>query len=196
MTQYFDEQPNVASDTKVVDVALSDVAFTMLTDRGVFSHGHLDTGTSLLLRAAPAPSKSGDLLDIGCGTGAIALTMALRSPDATVWATDVNDRARQLTSSNAARNKVDNVNVAGPDEVPADVRFTTIWSNPPIRIGKAALHELLQRWLPRLTDDGCAVLVVQKHLGADSLQRWLVTEGFQCDRLASRAGFRLLQCRR
>ena len=196
MTQYFDEQPNVASDTKVVDVALSDVAFTMLTDRGVFSHGHLDTGTSLLLRAAPAPSKSGDLLDIGCGTGAIALTMALRSPDATVWATDVNDRARQLTSSNAARNKLDNVNVAGPDEVPADVRFTTIWSNPPIRIGKAALHELLQRWLPRLTDDGCAVLVVQKHLGADSLQRWLVTEGFQCDRLASRAGFRLLQCRR
>ena len=195
MTQYFDEQPNVASDTKVVDVALSDVAFTMLTDRGVFSHGHLDTGTSLLIRAAPAPSKSGDLLDIGCGTGAIALAMALRSPDATVWATDVNDRARQLTSSNAERNEIDNVNVVGPDEVPADVRFTTIWSNPPIRIGKAALHELLQRWLPRLTDDGQAVLVVQKHLGADSLQRWLVSEGFECDRLASRAGFRLLEVR-
>ncbi len=195
MTQYFDEQPNVASDTKVVDVALSDVAFTMLTDRGVFSHGHLDTGTSLLIRAAPAPSKSGDLLDIGCGTGAIALAMALRSPDATVWATDVNDRARQLTSSNAERNEIDNVNVVGPDEVPANVRFTTIWSNPPIRIGKAALHQLLQRWLPRLTDDGQAVLVVQKHLGADSLQRWLVSEGFECDRLASRAGFRLLEVR-
>jgi 16S rRNA G1207 methylase RsmC len=195
VTQYFDEQPNVASDTKVVDVALSDVAFTMLTDRGVFSHGYLDTGTSLLLRAAPAPSKRGDLLDIGCGTGAIALAMALRSPTATVWATDVNDRARQLTSGNAERNEIDNVNVVGPDEVPADVRFTTIWSNPPIRIGKAALHELMRRWLPRLTDDGCAVLVVQKHLGADSLQRWLVSEGFECDRLTSKAGFRLLEVR-
>jgi 16S rRNA G1207 methylase RsmC len=195
VTQYFDEQPNVTSDTKVVDVALSDVAFTMLTDRGVFSHGHLDTGTSLLLRAAPPPSLTGDLLDIGCGTGAIALTMALRSPTATVWATDVNDRARQLTASNAVRNGIGNVNVVGPDEVPAGVRFTTIWSNPPIRIGKAALHELLQRWLPRLADDGCAVLVVQKHLGADSLHRWLIGEGFGCERLTSRAGFRLLEVR-
>ena len=195
MSQYFDEQPSVTSNTKVVDVALSDVAFTMVTDRGVFSHGHLDAGTSLLLRAAPPPNPTGNLLDIGCGTGAIAVTLALRSPAATVWATDVNDRARHLTAGNAERNSVDNIRVVEPDDVPADVRFTTIWSNPPIRIGKAALHDLLQRWLPRLTDDGRAVLVVQKHLGADSLQRWLISEGFECDRLTSRAGFRLLEVR-
>ena len=103
--------------------------------------------------------------------------------------------AAKIRIKNAERNEIDNVRVVGPDEVPADVRFTTIWSNPPIRIGKAALHELMRRWLPRLTDDGCAVLVVQKHLGADSLQRWLVSEGFECDRLTSRAGFRLLEVR-
>jgi len=192
VTHYFDEEPAVASDVAVVDVALPDVAFTMTTDRGVFSHGHLDTGTSLLLREAPAPAAAGDLLDLGCGSGAIALTMALRSPSARVWAVDVNARALELTAANAARNGLV-IQTAIPDDVPDDVRFTTIWSNPPIRIGKPQLQRLLLRWLSRLTDDGTAVLVVQKHLGADSLQRWLGEQGYETERITSKAGYRLLQ---
>ena len=192
MTHYFDEEPAVASDVAVVDVALPDVAFTMTTDRGVFSHGHLDTGTSLLLREAPAPAAAGDLLDLGCGSGAIALTMALRSPSARVWAVDVNARALELTAANAARNGLV-IQTAIPDDVPDDVRFTTIWSNPPIRIGKPQLQRLLLRWLSRLTDDGTAVLVVQKHLGADSLHRWLSEQGYETERITSKAGYRLLQ---
>ncbi len=193
MSHYFDEQPTTSSAEVVVDVALPDVAFTLRTDRGVFSHGRLDTGTSLLLRNAPRPAPSGDLLDLGCGSGAIATTLALRSPDATVWAVDVNERARELTAANAATAGCRNVRPVGPDEVPDDVRFRTIWSNPPIRIGKPALHALLLRWLPRLSADGEAILVVQKHLGADSLQRWLVAEGLPTERIASRAGYRLLR---
>ncbi len=193
MSHYFDEQPSVGSDVRTVDVALPDIAFSMETDRGVFSHGHVDTGTALLLREAPTPPRSGDLLDLGCGSGAITLTLALRSPAATVWALDTNERARALTASNAQGAGVDNVRVCAPHEVPADVRFDTIWSNPPIRIGKAALRDLLVGWLDRLTDDGVAVLVVQKHLGADSLHRWLDGEGFSTRRRASRAGFRLLE---
>lgn len=194
MSHYFDEQPSVRSDVRTVDVALPDVAFTMETDRGVFSHGHVDTGTALLLREAPAPAASGDLLDLGCGSGAIAITLALRSPDATVWAVDTNERALALTSRNAARAGADNLRACAPHDVPADLRFGTIWSNPPIRIGKPAMRELLGGWLGRLTDDGTAVLVVQKHLGADSLHRWLDGQGFRTERRASRAGFRLLEC--
>jgi 16S rRNA G1207 methylase RsmC len=190
---YSDEQPVVGSSIESVDVALTDVGFTMLTDRGVFSRGHLDTGTAFLLRGSPAPATTGDLLDLGCGTGAIALTMALRSPEATVWAIDVNDRARELTRLNAERNAITNIRVASPDEVPDSIRFATIWSNPPIRIGKRALHDLLLSWLAQLDDDGEAILVVQKHLGADSLQRWLVDAGFPTERRASRGGFRLLR---
>ena len=193
MTHYFDERPGVSSSTVVVDVALSDVAFTMLTDHGVFSRGHVDTGTSLLLREAPAPAGHGHVLDLGCGSGAIALTLALRAPSTTVWAVDVNERARELTASNAARNDIGNIRVVAPDQVPDELRFATIWSNPPIRIGKQALHDLLLHWLGRLDDDGQAILVVQKHLGADSLQRWLTDQGFPTDRVASRAGFRLLR---
>ena len=193
--QYFDEDPTVASAPVIVDVTLPDTAFTMETDRGVFSHGHLDTATSMLLRADLPIASSGDLLDLGCGAGPIALTMARRSPDATVWALDVNARARELCTRNAERNALTNIRVVSPDEVPAGVHFATIWSNPPIRIGKAALHELLERWLARLDTAGSASLVVQKHLGADSLQRWLVELGYRCDRVGSKAGFRLFTVR-
>lgn len=192
-SHYFDERPGVASATEVVDVVVPGVAFSLVTDRGVFSHGHLDTGTAVLLREAPAPPPNGTFLDLGCGAGPIALTLAMRSPDATVWAVDVNDRARQLTAANAARNGIGNVRVAAPPDVPADVRFGLIWSNPPIRIGKSALHELLLTWLGRMAPGGEAVLVVQKHLGADSLQRWLVGEGHPTTRIASHAGFRVLR---
>jgi 16S rRNA (guanine1207-N2)-methyltransferase len=192
---YFDDDPDAPSSPVLVDVTLPDTAFVMETDRGVFSRGHLDTATSMLLRADLPIAASGDLLDLGCGAGPIALTMARRSPDATVWAVDVNVRARELCRRNAERNALTNIRVASPDDVPADVRFATIWSNPPIRIGKPALHELLGTWLARLDVDGSASLVVQKHLGADSLQRWLIELGYRCDRVASKAGFRLLTVR-
>jgi 16S rRNA (guanine1207-N2)-methyltransferase len=190
--QYFEQQPTVASDPVVVDVSLPDVAFTMETDRGVFSRGHLDTASSILLRAGLPLAPHGDLLDLGCGAGPIALTMALRAPGATVWAVDVNARARELCARNAERNRLANVVVAPPEDVPDQLRFGTVWSNPPIRIGKPALHALLLDWLGRLASDGTAALVVQKHLGADSLQRWLTEHGFPTERMASRAGFRLL----
>jgi len=189
--QYFDDDPTVASEPVMVDVTLPDTAFVMETDRGVFSRGHLDTATSLLLRAALPIAPSGDLLDLGCGAGPIALTMARRSPGATVWAVDVNTRARELCARNAERNALSNIRVVAPDEVPAALRFATIWSNPPIRIGKTALHELLERWLGRLDATGSASLVVQKHLGADSLQRWLIGLGYRCERIASKAGHRV-----
>jgi 16S rRNA G1207 methylase RsmC len=161
----------------------------------VFSRDGVDAGTKLLLLEAPAPSPAGDLLDLGCGYGPIAVTLARRAPAATVWAVDVNRRALALAAANATRAGATNVRVAEPDEVPAEIRFATIWSNPPIRIGKDALHELLERWLARLAPDGCAVLVVQKHLGADSLVRWLESSGHPTSRLQSRMGYRLLGVR-
>ena len=191
-SQYFDPNPDVGSAPREFLVALPDTSLRITTDRGVFSHGSLDTGTRVLLLGAPSPPAAGDLLDLGCGAGPIALTLARRAPDAVVWAVDVNERARALCAANAAANGITNVLVAAPDDVPADIRFATIWSNPPIRIGKPALHQLLRTWLPRLQPDGEAVLVVQKHLGADSLAAWLGAEGYDVVRLVSRAGFRLL----
>jgi 16S rRNA (guanine1207-N2)-methyltransferase len=189
---YFDDDPTVRSDPVVIDVLLPDTAFVLETDRGVFSRGHVDTGTNLLMRAALPLASTGHLLDLGAGAGPIALTMARRSPGATVWAVDVNSRARDLCARNAKRNGITNIRAVRPDEVPPEIRFASIWSNPPVRIGKPAMRALLLEWLGRLDDDGVATLVVQKHLGADSLQRWLKFEGHPTERIASKAGFRLL----
>jgi 16S rRNA (guanine1207-N2)-methyltransferase len=188
---YFEPSPASASAEEVVEVRLPDLAFSLRTDRGVFSHGHLDAGTAVLLRAAPPPPPTGVGLDLGCGAGPIALAMALRAPGLRVWAVDVNERARDLCAANARDNGVA-VTVAAPDVVPADLRFDVIWSNPPIRVGKAALHELLLTWLSRLAPGGRAVLVVHKHLGADSLHRWLDEQGYPTQRLASSKGYRIL----
>ena len=195
-SHYFDEEPTTGSSPRDVQLLLPDVQLSLATDRGVFGYDRIDVGTKLLLFEAPPPAASGNLLDIGCGTGAIALTMARRSPAAIVWAIDVNDRARELCRANAARNGITNVTVCSPDDVPADIGFRTIWSNPAIRIGKPALHAMLLRWFSRLTPatngSGEAVLVVHKHLGSDSLHAWLVAEGYPTTRLASSAGYRIL----
>ena len=161
----------------------------------MFSADRLDPGTAILLRKAPlpGPDTTGDLLDLGCGYGPIALTLAVRCPRATVWAVDINERARELCAANAEAAGLTNVRVVAPEDVPEDVRFAAIWSNPPIRIGKQALHELLLQWLPRLADGGVALMVVQKNLGSDSLQRWLTEQGWPTERLTSRNAFRLLR---
>lgn len=196
-SQYFAPEPTAASRSAQVRLTLPDVVLTLRTDRGVFSPGHVDPGTKALLLDAAAPTDgAADLLDLGCGYGPIALTLACRAPAATVWALDVNARARALCEANAATAGLTNVRVVAPDDVPDHVRFAGIWSNPPIRVGKAALHLLLARWLDRLVEGGTAWLVVHKNLGSDSLGRWLAESGHVTRRVSSRAGYRVLEVSR
>ncbi|GAB3680179.1 class I SAM-dependent methyltransferase [Angustibacter aerolatus] len=194
MEHYFTAEPASAAQRRALRVRLDQHDLTLETASGVFSPDRLDTGTQVLLRAVPDPPASGHLLDVGCGWGAVALTMALRSPGATVHAVDVNERALDLTRRNADAAGV-RVSAALPDDVPDDLRFAALWSNPPIRVGKPALHELLLRWLPRLDAGGSAYLVVQKNLGSDSLQRWLAEQlpDHDVTRFASDRGFRVLR---
>jgi 16S rRNA (guanine1207-N2)-methyltransferase len=194
---YFEPEPATPSRRRQVDLVLPDVTLRLSTDRGVFAAGAVDPGTKrLLLDGLPLPEGATDLLDLGCGYGPIALTMAKRALHATVWAVDVNRRALALCAENAKANDVRNVRAVAPDEVPGDVRFDAILSNPPIRIGKQALHEMLVRWLERLAPGGFALLVVQHHLGSDSLARWLDANGWPTRRVSSRAGYRLLEVTR
>jgi 16S rRNA (guanine1207-N2)-methyltransferase len=194
MGHYFDEQPGAPSMPRDVELRLPDMTVTITTDRGVFGYGQVDPGSKLLLLKAPPLPQAGNLLDVGSGSGMLAIPMARRAGAARVWAIDVNARARELCAANAKANQVE-IEVAAPDDVPGDLLFDCIWSNPPIRIGKPALHDLLTTWLSRLVPGGYAVLVVHKHLGGDSLHRWLVEQGFPTDRLASSSGYRILVSR-
>ncbi len=203
---YFTARPASSAERRAITVSISGSDATLETAPGVFSPDHIDLGTRVLLRAVPAP-PAGDLLDLGCGWGPIALTLASLRPDARVWAVDVNERALDLTRANATRLAASRplapVTAALPTDLPGDLAFDAIWSNPPIRVGKDALHALLETWLPRLRPGGEAYLVVQRNLGADSLARWLAEwrdgDGRPLgwvERVASAKGFRVLRVRR
>ena len=193
MGQYFDAEPTIASAAKTIDLFLPDLSLELMTDRGVFSGDRIDPGTKILLSEGPAAIPTDELiLDIGTGYGPITCALAKRNPQATVWGVEINERARSLCVENAKHNGLDNLEVRSPEEVPGNLQFDRIWSNPPIRIGKTQLHQLLLQWLPRLQPLGSAHLVVQKHLGADSLHRWLQNQGFIVERRCSRKAYRVL----
>jgi 16S rRNA (guanine1207-N2)-methyltransferase len=192
---YFSAEPVVATRPRNVTVHLPDQSIELRTDRGVFSLAGLDPGTAVLLQGVPAPPAGATLLDLGCGHGVVAITMARRAPRARVIAVDVNSRALELTRANAAANGVENLEVCLPGEVSPDLRFDAIYSNPPIRVGRPALLELLATWLARLAPAGHAYLVVQRHLGADSLAERLRSQGYEVLRMGSKRGYRLLDVR-
>lgn len=193
-SHYFDQTPTARHSRRTVALNLPDLHAELITDRGVFSPDRIDPGTRILLtEGPPLPTGASDLLDIGCGYGPIAVSLARRAPEATIWAVDVNERALDLCRENATRLALPNIRVLPPEEVPSDLRFDAAWSNPPIRIGKSALHDLLLGWLERMRPGAQLVMVVHKHLGADSLQRWLTAHEHPTERLTSRGGYRILR---
>ncbi len=192
MAHYF-QTPDSAVELRTIRATIWGEEFEFTTANGVFSATRLDLGTSVLLREVPPPVHAGRVLDLGCGFGPIGVSIAKHCPTTFVDAVDVNDRALELTRMNARRHGVaDRVNAGRPEGFATAV-YDEIWSNPPIRIGKAALHEMLATWIPRLTRDGVAWLVVGKNLGSDSLQRWLNDQGFNTVKHASAKGFRVLK---
>jgi len=111
----------------------------------------------------------------------------------------VNERALDLVRRNAQALGLENVNAVKPEDVPDDLAFITIRSNPPIRVGKDELHGMLLRWLPRLEPGSDAWLVVQRNLGSDSLHRWLdgaLPGDFSVLRAATNKGYRVLRVKR
>jgi 16S rRNA G1207 methylase RsmC len=193
---YFSAEPGSADVRRTVEARIWGREYTFTTATGVFSRDRLDIGTSVLLREVDPPTGSGTFLDLGTGYGPIACALAADT-DATVWAVDVNTRALELTAENAkAAGVADQVHPALPDDVPADLQFDQIWSNPAIHIGKPELHKMLLHWLNRLAPDGVAWFVVGKNLGGDSLQRWMTEQGYPCKRVGSAKGFRVLRATR
>ena len=193
---YFSTRPASPTETHTVRLTTHTGSHDLTTASGTFSPTRIDPGTRLLLMEAPRPPAGSHILDLGCGYGPISVALAAADPSVSVTAIDVNERALELCRANAASLGLANIDVGDPTDMAPDVTFDQLWSNPPIRIGKQALHDLLATWLDRLEPTGVAYLVVNKHLGSDSLSRWLETSGWAVTRLASRQGYRILEVRR
>ena len=196
---YFASSPEGPLVTREITVNLNGNKNQVLTAGGIFSPEHIDQGTQVLLTHIEAANPTGTFLDIGCGWGPIALALALHSPKAKIYAIDVNERSLQLTQLNADKLGITNIIVCKPEDVPEKILFDEIWSNPPIRVGKKVLHEILNLWIKKLAKGGTARLVVQKNLGSDSLHKWLLEEfspEFESTRIDSSKTFRVLKVSR
>jgi 16S rRNA (guanine1207-N2)-methyltransferase len=199
---YFTGSPRSHGLRHAYTFTVNNDTFDIHTDAGIFSGDRLDKGTAVLLDAYRAgklvlPTElHGDVIDLGCGAGPLALVLAHHYTSAQVWAVDVNDQAVQACRHNARINNCPNVVAGSPDYVPSDTRFSVLWSNPPIRIGKEQLHSLMITWLSRLAPDGVAHVVINKNLGGDSFAAWLTAQHFRVSRVASSKGFRVLEITR
>ena len=170
---YFSEQPQTDAKTHSVEFELEGTVFNLTAASGTFSSTRLDSGTRVLLKESALFPDSGTVLDIGCGWGPISLAVATLRPETEVFGLDVNSRSLELAQANAAALKLKNFKAVRAEQIPNELLFDGIWSNPPIRVGKAVLHQLMQTWIPRLKPGASAMLVVQKQLGAESFQKWL-----------------------
>lgn len=195
---YFSETPDSPATLREITFEVGEREFAVQAARGTFSASRLDPGTTVLLGKHAEFPTEGNVLDLGCGWGPISLAIASLSPQVTVWALDVNSRSLELAKKNAERLGLENVKTVTAQQIPEEILFDAIWSNPPIRIGKEALHDLLKTWLPRLARGGRAMLVVQKQLGADSLLAWIQSEfpELVASRFSTDKGFRVLEITR
>ncbi len=168
MEHYFINNNDLKSEIKEFKVKFNNQEFTFKTDNGVFSKGELDYGTYLLISNILKEDLSGYGLDLGCGYGAIGIIVS-KLKDVKMDMIDINKRAIHLTNMNIKSNKALNSKTFINDGlVGLDKKYDFIISNPPIRVGKVKLYELLEACLNHLKKDGTLYIVIRKEQGAKS----------------------------
>ena len=191
---YFSSDPAAPKKTVSVLIQVGGKEIEIEAASGTFSSSRLDAGTAVLLKHDEHFPKDGNVLDIGCGWGPIGLSIASVSKSSKVFGIDINQRSIEQSNLNSSNLGLTNYSAMHSRELPSDLRFSAIWSNPPIRVGKKVLHELMETYIPRLEPGGRAMLVVQKNLGADSFQRWLSSRFPEAEvtRVSTDKGYRVI----
>lgn len=190
---YYSENPESARDTRLHEVSALGLSMQFYTDAGVFSKTGLDEGSALLLESLPA--LSGRVLDLGCGWGALGVTLAVKYQNAQFLLSDVNARAVELSAQNILKNRAENARAICSDGFEhIEGAFDFIVTNPPIRAGKKVIYAMFETSYQRLNRGGALFLVIRKQQGAESAQNYLRSLGFFVERVARDKGFWILKC--
>lgn len=194
--QYFENNKDLISEPKEITYYYRGKTINLTSDNGVFSKDSVDFGSSLMLKSITEFDKK-TILDVGCGYGVIGITLAIFNPEATVTMVDVNLRALELSRSNALKNGVNNVVIKESFAYQnIDGKFDMIVTNPPIRAGKAVVHEILEGSFEHLNDDGVLYVVIQKKQGAESAVKKLQTLYTVVDKITQDKGYWILKCKK
>ncbi len=169
---YYTDNPTSLSHKRPFNLAFLGHEMTFYTDAGVFSKDELDKGTALLLEHLPP--LTGSALDLGCGWGAIGVTLLKLNPALSVTMVDINQRAVELSKENLRLNRV-SAHVLQSDGLHAlnGMAFDTVITNPPIRAGKPVIYDMFEKSHLHLNEGGSLYIVIRKQQGADSAIRFL-----------------------
>ena len=191
---YFTASPGSEHRYAEAEYAYRGETLRFLTDAGVFSRGEVDFGTNALLRALP-DGMAGRVLDLGCGWGAVGVSLGKKYPACRIVMSDVNERALDLAQKNAAANGVraDAVQSDGLEHV--DGLFDYILTNPPIRAGKQVIYRLFAESAHKLSENGALYLVIRRQQGAESALKYLKTVFGQVETVEKSGGFWVIRCR-
>jgi len=194
MSHYFTNNENEKSNEEKFQVEVLGEKFEFITDIGVFSKGELDDASRLLIETFDKLALSGDILDVGCGYGAIGIALAAKRPNDHVHMIDVNLRAIDLAKRNAKLNGINNIHVYESNCYQnVDTEFANIVSNPPIRAGKKVVHQILEEAFHYLEDEGTLTIVIGKQHGAASSEKKMLEVFGNVKRIERRKGFWVLQ---
>lgn len=192
---YYSEKPDLAHDFVEWDFELKGSRFHFVTDSGVFSRGTVDYGSRVLVEHfTDADLPTGPLLDVGCGYGPIGLSLQ-KATGRQVEMIDINERAVDLAQKNAQRNQITAVDIH-QSNLYQDVHlapYAAIVSNPPIRAGKAVVHEILAGAWDLLLSGGSLTVVIQKKQGAPSAKKKMQEVFGNCEILAKDKGYYILR---
>ncbi len=192
MAHYFTNEENLKSEIEKVIAEINGIPFYFYTDNGVFSKGELDFGTELLLKNFKYDNPNNKtLLDIGCGCGPIGIYASHLG--FTVDMSDVNKRAIHLSKMSLKEQNL-NANVFESDAYKNITnKYDYIVSNPPIRVGKEKLYEIVMNAKEHLKDGGSLWIVVRKQQGAESMLRDMKNAYKTVEVIAKKKGFFIIK---
>ncbi|NLU35688.1 MAG: class I SAM-dependent methyltransferase [Clostridiales bacterium] len=192
MEHYYSQKPKSSHDVKCIPFSIKDIKLEFYTDASVFSKNKVDYGSEVLIRTLP--DLSGKVLDLGCGYGAIGISLAKLNPNAHITMVDINERAVELAVRNIEQNQIKNAAAFVSDGYQQIYdRFHTIVSNPPIRAGKKIIYPLFEQSKDFLVPGGCLYLVIQKKQGAKSAADKLRAVFGNCEVINKKGGYWILK---
>ncbi|MBD3186661.1 methyltransferase [Candidatus Bathyarchaeota archaeon] len=199
---YFTKHPKSRKKARKVQFRIADRAFCFFTSTGVFSFGHVDKGSEVLVRQILAleDMNAKMVLDLGCGYGFIGIVLSSLFPTCKMFMVDLNKRATSLARKNVDVNNISNADVIDLDYGDESARtsglppgFDLIACNPPIHAGKEIMRRMLLAALGDLKPNGIMYIVVKKSLGAPSLKKWFQESLALPTRVYKKSGYHVIR---